>query len=383
MPGVEIIHRCHFMGLRALYNGVVRFTNVRVPRANIIGGEGKGLKVALTTLNTGRITLPAACAGLAKRCLQMSTDWARRREQWGQPIGRHAAIGDKLARMAANTFALEAMVRYVSSLVDRDKNADVRLEAALAKLWGTECTWRIVDDTMQIRGGRGYETADSLRARGEQPEPVERFMRDARINTIFEGSSEIMRLFIAREMLDPHLKLGAAIFNTKLPFRDRIKAFFRAGLHYAAWYPTRWIPNFKHNGDRTLHPELAMELRAVERLGRKLSRVVFYAMLLHGPKLEKKQLVLGRLVDIGAELFAWSTAVSRAQSIFEGASHQPGRDRPIHRIGPPPRQPVARDDSPLAFQALLQRRPLEKTGRGQDSGTWTHHVTHRLSRHPF
>lgn len=321
MPGVEVVRRCHFMGLRALYNGVVRFTNVRVPRANIIGGEGKGLKVALTTLNTGRITLPAACAGLAKRCLQMAADWARRREQWGQPIGRHAAIGDKLARMAANTFALEAMVRYVSSLVDRDKNADVRLEAALAKLWGTECTWRIVDDTMQIRGGRGYETADSLRARGEQPEPVERFMRDARINTIFEGSSEIMRLFIAREMLDPHLKLGAAIFNSKLSLRERFKAFFRAGLHYAAWYPTRWIPSSTHKGDRTLHPELAMELRAVERLGRKLSRVIFYSMLLHGPKLEKKQLVLGRLVDIGAELFAWSSAVSRAQSIFEGASH--------------------------------------------------------------
>jgi alkylation response protein AidB-like acyl-CoA dehydrogenase len=320
-PGVEVVRRCHFMGLRALYNGVVRFTNVRVPRANIIGGEGKGLKVALTTLNTGRITLPAACAGLAKRCLEISTKWAREREQWGQPIGRHAAIGDKLARMAANAFTLEAMVRYVSSLVDHDKNADVRLEAALAKLWGTECTWRIVDDTMQIRGGRGYETADSLRARGEEPVPVERFMRDARINTIFEGSSEIMRLFIAREMLDPHLKLGAAIFNSKLSLRERAKAFFKAGLHYAKWYPTRWIPSFKHRPEGKMNHELSMELRAVERLGRKLSRVIFYAMLLHGPKLEKKQLVLGRLVDIGAELFAWSTAISRAQGIFEGPVH--------------------------------------------------------------
>src|SRR5436190_7266660 len=107
------------MGLRALYNGVIRFNNVRVPKANIIGGEGRGLKVALTTLNTGRITLPAACAGLAKRCLQISTTWARKREQWGRPIGEHAAIADKLARMASQAFAMEAAVLYVSSLVDR------------------------------------------------------------------------------------------------------------------------------------------------------------------------------------------------------------------------------------------------------------------------
>jgi len=320
MPGVEIVRRCHFMGLRALYNGVIRFKNVRVPRANIIGGEGRGLKVALTTLNTGRITLPAACAGLAKRCLQMSVDWARRREQWGQPIGKHAAIGDKLARMAAHTFTLEAMVRYVSSLVDRDKNADVRLEAALAKLWGSERSYKIVDDTMQIRGGRGYETADSLRARSEKPEPVERFLRDARINTIFEGSSEIMRLFIAREMLDPHLKLGAAMFNSKLPLGSRVRSFFKAGLHYAGWYPTRWVPSFVRTNSSDLHPKLARELRAVERLSRKLSRAIFYAMSLHGPKLERKQLLLGRLVDIGAELFAWSTAISRAQSCVEDGS---------------------------------------------------------------
>ena len=334
MPGVEIVRRCRFMGLRALYNGVIRFHNVRVPKANIIAGEGRGLKVALTTLNTGRITLPAACVGLAKRCLEISTSWAKRREQWGQPIGRHAAIADKLSRMAAHTFAIEAMVRYVSSLVDKDKHADVRLEAALAKLWGTERGWEIINDTMQIRGGRGYETADSLRDRGEKADPVERFFRDARINTIFEGSTEIMRLFIAREMLDPHLKLGAAMFNTTLPMKDRAKAFFNAALHYVLWYPAKWLPFADDKADRLLHPALEQPMRDVRRLSRKLARGTFHAMLLHGPKLEREQLVLARLVDIGAEIFALSCAVGFAQSQIESAqSNKDDVDRLTSLVG--------------------------------------------------
>lgn len=320
MPGVEVVRRCHFMGLRALYNGVIRFRDVRVPKANIIGGEGKGLKVALSTLNTGRITLPAACAGMAKRCLAMSTRWATEREQWGQPIIKHAAIADKIARMKANTFALEAVTYHISALVDRDKNADVRLEAAMAKLWGTEIGWQIIDDTMQIRGGRGYETAASLEDRGERPEPVERFFRDARINTIFEGSSEIMRLFIAREMLDSHLKLGAAIFNTTLPKMDRLKSFLAAARHYATWYPSQWLPFHDDDGNTTLHPTLGVALRDVERLSRKLARNIFHAMIRFGPKLEREQLVLGRLVDIGTEIFILSSAIAYAQSKVENSA---------------------------------------------------------------
>ncbi|HEY0455123.1 MAG TPA: acyl-CoA dehydrogenase family protein, partial [Verrucomicrobiae bacterium] len=130
-PGIEVAHRCHFMGLRALYNGVIRFNNVKVPRENILLEEGKGLRVALTTLNTGRLTLPAACVGLAKQCLRIVKKWANERVQWGAPIGKHAAIADKIARMAANTFAMESMTLMAASLVDRDKKADVRIEAAM------------------------------------------------------------------------------------------------------------------------------------------------------------------------------------------------------------------------------------------------------------
>jgi hypothetical protein len=312
------------MGLKALYNGVIQFTNVHVPRENILLAEGKGLRVALTTLDTGRLTLPAACVGLSKRCLEISREWANQRVQWGVPIGRHAAVADKIARMAANTFAMEAMTLLAASRVDRDKHADVRLEAAMCKLWGTETAWEIVNDTMQIRGGRGYETAASLQARGEAPIPVERFLRDSRINTIFEGSSEIMRLFIAREMLDAHLKVSAAVLNSQLPWPRRLRAAAKAALFYSAWYPRQWLPFtewFKiqdagFNARCATAARLRTHLRYAARTSRRLARALFHAMLRHGPKLEREQLLLGRFVDIGTELFAITATCLRAERML-------------------------------------------------------------------
>jgi len=312
-PGVEVALRCRFMGLKALYNAVVRFTNVRVPRENIILAEGKGLRVALTTLNTGRLTLPAACVGLAKRCLAASQAWANERVQWGAAIGKHAAIADKIARMAAEIFAMEAMTFYTASLVDRDKKADIRIEAAMCKMWATERTWEIVNDTMQIRGGRGYETAASLAARGERPVPVERWMRDCRINTIFEGSSEILRLFLAREALDPHLQIAGPVLNTQVTPGERLRVAMKAALFYAGWYPRQWWP-FSGAG-AGFHPRLARHLRYAARTSRRLARTLFHAMARFGPKLERRQLLLARFVDIGTELFAISASCSRAQSL--------------------------------------------------------------------
>jgi hypothetical protein len=215
--------------------------------------------------------------------------------------------------MAATTFAMDAITDLASSMADAG-DRDIRLEAAVAKMWNSEEGWRVVDRTMQIRGGRGYETADSLRARGEAPIAVERMMRDFRINLIFEGSSEIMRLFIAREALDRHLAVSANLFNKKLSRKERLAALPRFVGFYSKWYPTRWAgwgrwPRFKDFGPLSGH------VRYLERTTRRLSRAIFHMMATHGPKLEKRQALLFRTVDVGADLFAMSAAVSRAEGL--------------------------------------------------------------------
>ncbi len=322
-PGVEVGHICRFMGLNGISNGVLHFHDVKVPRENLLWGEGLGLKLALITLNTGRLALPAFCAAAGKGLLRACRKWAAERVQWGTPIGKHDAVAQMLGRMAAESYAMEAAVELAAAMSGLG-TLDMRLEAATAKLWHSEKAWDLVSDAVQIRGGRGYETADSLRQRGEDPFPVERTLRDSRINLIFEGSSEIMRLFIAREAVDEHLTVAGAAIDPRLPLSTRGGAFLKAGLHYAAWYPRRWL-GWGHWPRYGSFGPLAGHVRFANRASRKLARTLFHAMVRFGPRLEQRQAVLGRLVDIGADLFIITASCVRAMKLV---IEQPGDRTP-------------------------------------------------------
>jgi hypothetical protein len=310
--GVTVERRNAFMGLRGLENGVTRFHEVRVAASNRIGAEGQGLKIALTTLNTGRLSLPATCLTAGKLATKYAREWSQERVQWGRPVGQHEAVAKKISFIAATTYALEAVVELSSQLAD-DKQNDVRIEAALAKLYCSEMGCKIVDELVQVRGGRGYETAQSLAARGERGVPAEQMLRDMRINRIFEGSSEIMRLFIAREATDAHLSAAGQLIDPRLPTAERARAAAKAGEFYARWLPTLMTGKGHKPGSFSEFGPLAPHLRYVERASRKLARSTFYAMARWQGRLERKQGFLARIVDIGAELFAISATCVRAQ----------------------------------------------------------------------
>jgi alkylation response protein AidB-like acyl-CoA dehydrogenase len=313
-PGVTVEKRNSFMGLKGIENGLTRFHQVRIPVENRLGREGGGLKIALSTLNTGRLSIPAVCAAAGKWCLKIAREWSAERVQWGRPVGQHAAVAQKLSFMAATTFALEAVLDLSSELADAGTK-DIRIEAALAKLWASEMAWLIADELVQIRGGRGYETADSLAARGERAVPAEQILRDLRINRIFEGSTEIMHLLIAREAVDAHLSAAGELASVDADLPTKARAAVKASGFYAKWLPQLVTGKGTVPTSYSEFGPLAKHLRYVERSSRKLARQTFYGMSRWQAKLEHRQGFLARIVDIGAELFAMAAACTRAEML--------------------------------------------------------------------
>lgn len=312
-PGITVERRNKFMGLRGIENGVTRMHRVRVPRENLVGREGDGLKIALTTLNAGRLSIPAIATGSSKWALKIAREWSGERVQWGKPLAKHEAVARKISFIAATTYALDAVLELSAQMADEGRN-DIRIEAALAKLWSSEMSCVIADEVMQIRGGRGYETAESLAARGERAVPVEQILRDLRINRIFEGSSEIMKLLIAREAVDAHLAAAGDLAKPDTGLRQKAAAAVGASGFYAKWLPQLVFGEGQRPSAYSEFGALASHLRFVERSSRKLARNTFYGMARWQAKLEQRQGFLGRVVDIGAELFAMSAVCVRAEA---------------------------------------------------------------------
>jgi alkylation response protein AidB-like acyl-CoA dehydrogenase len=315
-PGVERVRRSRFMGLRGLANGVITFKDVRVPAENLIGKPGEGLKIALATLNVGRLGIPAAAIGGGMALVEDAKWWTSTRQQWGQPIGKHQAVAKLVSGYMSQLFAMKAMVSVACSFADH-KNADIRLEAAAAKYWCSETLWKMYDDYLQVRGGRGYERATSLYTRGERPTAVEMGLRDARINRIFEGSSQVMHLIMAREALDTHFKLMMPILQPK-PGQKQSKgrAVLDAAGFYATWLPRLYLPG---TGTRLDAPHLDAKNRRhlayAARTSKLLARRLFATMARHGSKLEKEQILLSNFVEIGVDLFVMGATLSYADHL--------------------------------------------------------------------
>lgn len=294
MPGFQVPEpRMEKLGIRGTATARLAFENLHVPRENILGPRGKGLKIALTVLNFGRTTFGACCTGAAKTCLRLATDHANTRRQFGRTLGEFELVQQKLAHMAAWTYAMEAMTTVTAGLIDRGLE-DYMLETAMLKVWSTERLWTIVNDAFQIHGGAAYFT----------DLPLERMLRDHRINQIGEGANEVLLSFIALTgMRGPGLKMKEVADVWKRPWSgvSAIGRFAADALRVRFSSP--------------LVPVRSAELQpAAKKLGKLISRlgaIVQRTLIRHREEVLERQLVQERLSWIAMELLATACALSR------------------------------------------------------------------------
>lgn len=300
-PGCAVT-RLRFEGVRAIYNGIPTFNDVRVPIENRLGNEEDGLRIALATLTVGRLTLPAASAGGLKQCLSVMRWWGRARVQWNKPIGEHTLIGEKICRAAAYTLALDAVMAFCGSWAN--KKGDLRMESAAAKIIGSEWYWDVVNDLFQVRGGRGFMTVDSQRKSGEVGIPVMRMLRDARINLVWEGTSEILRIWMAREALAPYIEKGLAALQGSSSDK------FAALSYYAGMAFRSRLPYSTPSSSAGMFGEdYARWVRFIESSTRSLTRSTLSATLRHRQGLHNKQILLQDLINDSLAIFPMAAII--------------------------------------------------------------------------
>ncbi|HKT33430.1 MAG TPA: acyl-CoA dehydrogenase family protein [Nitrospira sp.] len=301
-PGVLIRQRCEFEGCRGIENAHITLSQVRIPAANVIGEVGRGLKYALTILNIGRaVSIPAICLGMAKQAWQPTLDRANGRVTFRRPLAQWQTQRMRVGRMAATLFAMEALASAVWRMADQHRY-DVRIEAAIAKMFCSEQTIRFLKDAQTIFGGMGYETADSKRVRGEPAFGIEQLVRDAEMYRIGEGATDILRPFVAREALNTHLERVRAYFDQPMTAVSRLREIVRMIAFYVPWYVRQWIPQRLPSQTPFRHPSVRSTVRFIERSSRRLSRAIFYAMLCQRQALKDDQGRQNRIESVGEDL---------------------------------------------------------------------------------
>jgi alkylation response protein AidB-like acyl-CoA dehydrogenase len=319
--GVHIRQHCQFEGCRGIENAYMTFTDVHIPTENVIGEVGRGLKYALTILNVGRaVSIPAICLGMAKQAWQPTLDRANHRLTFQKPLGTRQTQRMRLGRMASNLFAMEALALTVWRMADQH-TFDVRIEAALAKLFCSEKTIQFLKDAQVIFGGMGYETADSKRFRGEPAFGIEQLVRDAEMYRIGEGATDILRPFVAREGLNMHLERAGHLFDERTTGVGRVIELWRLLIFYAPWYLSQWRSNRLPPRPEFQHSNVRPELSFVERASRRLARTIFYTMLLHREALRDDQGRQNRIEMIGEDLLIITATVLYAEAQERTAGH--------------------------------------------------------------
>lgn len=313
-PGITR-EKCKFMGYRGLPNARIKFDNVKIPAENLIGEERKGLRLALEALNDGRVSVSALTLGAAKRVWKPTLWWAKTRVQFGQPLGAYEANAVGIGKMAANLFAMEAMTWLVAALADKDK-IDLRIEAATCKLFcSTKYYYEVMESAMELRGGRGYETRDSLRNTGEPAPPLERWLRNARIFVIGEGASNTLHLSLVRDLLEPFIN-RANEFEKAEGIAKMGKAL-GMGEYLAKWVARSFFGKTADIPSSMQSSRLAGHLLYVSKASKRFQKEFFKLLLRYRRGLKQRQLVTFRLVDICVDLFAISAACSYAKMLMD------------------------------------------------------------------